>query len=147
MIQMVPTAEELHFRIEMERHVKATPEAVFDALVAEIGADNKTPDGTPMPLVLELFPGGRWYRDLGGDNGHFWAHVQAIKRPALLELTGPLFMSTAVSNNVQYRLTATDEGTVLRLVHQAFGVIPEDATDGMPDGWADMLDRVVERLD
>ena len=28
------------------------------------------------------------------DNGHFWGHVQAIKRPTLLEITGPLFMSS-----------------------------------------------------
>ena len=35
----------------------------------------------------------QWYRDLGGDNGHFWAHVQAIKRPTLLEFAGPLFAS------------------------------------------------------
>ena len=46
-----------------------------------------------MPMKLEAWPGGRWYRDLGDGNGHFWGHVQAIKRPTLLEISGPLFMS------------------------------------------------------
>ena len=45
-------------------------------------------------MTLEPRPGGRWFRDLGDDNGHFWGHVQAIKRPTLLEITGPLFMSS-----------------------------------------------------
>ena len=27
----------------------------------------------PIPMILEAWPGGRWYRDLGDNNGHFWA--------------------------------------------------------------------------
>ncbi len=46
-----------------------------------------------MPMKIEPWPGGRWYRDLGDNNGHFWGHVQAIKRPTLLEITGPLLAS------------------------------------------------------
>ena len=44
--------------------------------------------GTPMPMTLEPWPGGRWFRDLGDNNGHLWGHVQAIKPPTLLEITG-----------------------------------------------------------
>src|SRR5438045_9679010 len=29
---------------------------------------------------LEPWPGGRWFRDLGEGNGHFWGALQAIKR-------------------------------------------------------------------
>ena len=54
----------------------------------------KRPTASRMPMILETKPGGRWYRDLGGDNGHHWGFVQSIKRPALLEIWGPLFMST-----------------------------------------------------
>ena len=50
---------------------------------------NETPDGKPLPMKIEPWPYGRWYRDLGGDNGHFWGHVQAIKKPTLLEICGP----------------------------------------------------------
>ena len=39
-----------------------------------------------MTMVVEARPGGRWYRDLGGDNGHLWGFVQSIKRPTLLEI-------------------------------------------------------------
>lgn len=44
-----------------------------------------------MPMALEGWPGGRWYRDLGNNTGHFWDTVEAIKTPSLLEICGPLF--------------------------------------------------------
>src|SRR5215831_7733728 len=66
-----------------------------------------------MPMLLEPWPGGRWFRDLGDGNGHLWGHVQAIKRPTPLEIAGPLMMSFAVASNVQYRLTEADGGGTL----------------------------------
>ena len=74
-------------------------EASFAALLEQMGPANETPDGNPLPMKIEPWPGGRWYRDLGNDNGHHWGHVQAIKRPTLLEITGPLFMSHACEFN------------------------------------------------
>jgi len=146
MIQVVDTKADFHFRIALERRIEASAEIVFEALVDEIGAGNAAPDGTPIPMVVELRPGGRWYRDLGGDNGHLWGHVQAVKRPTLLELTGPLFMSNAVANNVQYRLEESGGATTLKLVHEAFGMVPEGALDGMPDGWTMIMDRIAGRF-
>ncbi len=84
-----PSIESLTLNIAEEIHVRASLEATFAALLDEIGPHNVRPDGTPMPLKLEPWPGGRWYRDLGNNDGHFWGHVQAIKQPALLEITGP----------------------------------------------------------
>ena len=75
-------------------------------------------------MRLEPRPGGRWYRDLGDENGHLWGHVKAIKPPTLVELVGPLFMSQPVCNNVQYRLDEAGGVTTLRLVHSAFGLLP-----------------------
>ena len=54
-----------------------------------MGPANEPPDGKRLPMKIAPGPGGRWYRDLGGDNGHFWGHVQAIKKPTLLEICGP----------------------------------------------------------
>jgi hypothetical protein len=66
--------------------------AAFAAMLEQLGPRNSTPHG-PMPMKLEPWPGGRWYRDLGNNAGHFWGHVQVIKPPTLLEVSGPLFMS------------------------------------------------------
>src|SRR6476619_3798771 len=97
--------------ITQETHVGATLEQTFAALLEELGPENENAEGVKMPMKIEPWPGGRWFRDLGDGNGHLWGHVQAIKRPTLLEIWGPLFMSYAVASNVQYRLKDVDGGT------------------------------------
>lgn len=139
---IMQTAAELEFRLELERRIAAPIEDVWEAMLAEVGPGFTGENETPLNLKLEAFPGGRWYRDLGDGAGHLWAHVQAIRSPALLELCGPLFMSLPVSNNVQYRLAEGDGVTVLKLVHSAFGPLPDEMREGMPEGWGDHLDRI-----
>ena len=87
------TIDNLSLTVNEEIHVNASLESTFDSLIANLGRLNETPDGKPFPMTLEPWPGGRWFRDLGGDNGHLWGFVQSIKRPVLLEIWGPLFMS------------------------------------------------------
>src|SRR5439155_18616035 len=108
----------------------------------QMGPANETPDGTPLPMTIEARPGGRWFRDLGQDNGHFWGSVQAIKRPTLLEITGPLFMSAPVVSNVQYRLKEVDGGTLITFRHSAFGFVPDEFRAGLAAGWLPLLERV-----
>jgi hypothetical protein len=142
-----PDVENLSLLVEQEIHVNASLEATFDALLEQLGPANETPDGTPLPFVLEAWPGGRWFRDLGNDNGHFWANVQAIKRPTLLEFCGPLLMSYPVSNNVQYRLTQTSEGTLIKFRHSGFGLLAEDHKKGVNAGWNHMNQKARERAE
>ena len=92
--------------IPREIEIAAPIEIAFEAMLEEIGPGGEMPDGKPFPMVIEPWPGGRWYRDLGDNAGHLWGHVQVIKPPTLLELCGPMFMSFPGINHVQYRLTA-----------------------------------------
>jgi hypothetical protein len=133
--------ENLTLTINQEIHVNASLDVTFDALLEQIGPQNSRPDGVAMPMVIEPWPGGRWYRDLGGNNGHLWAHVQAIKRPTLLEFSGPLFASYPFVSNVQYRLTEVDGGTRIDFRHTALGFIQDDHRGGVNKGWAWMLER------
>ena len=128
--------------IKEEIFVRASIEKTFRSLIAQMGRLNETPDGTPLPMILEPFPGGRWYRDLGGENGHLWAFVQAIKRPTLLELWGPLFMSTGATNNLQYRLKEVDGGTLITFHHKLLGPPPGENFPRMGSGWTAMHARV-----
>jgi hypothetical protein len=134
-----PTIENLTLTLTQEIHVRAPLEGTFAALLEQMGPQNETHDGKPLPMKIEPWPGGRWYRDLGNGNGHFWALVQAIKRPTLLELNGPLFMSAPVVSNLQYRLSAVEGGTLITFRHTALGFIPEDYKAGMTLGWNHML--------
>lgn len=137
-----PTIDDLTVDIADEVHVRASLETTFDSILAQMGRLNETPDGKPLPMILEPFPGGRWYRDLGGDNGHLWGHVQSIKRPTLIEIYGPLFMSYPAMSNVQYRLKEVDGGTLVAFRHTAFGFIQDDHRAGMGQGWKALLTRI-----
>jgi len=138
----VTALDNLTLDLTEEIRVQASLDATFEALLEEMGPHNTGVGGVPMPMVIEARPGGRWYRDLGGDNGHFWGHVQAIKRPSLLEITGPLFMSMPVVSNLQYRLKEVEGGTLISFRHSALGFIPDDFRQGMMRGWAALHDRV-----
>ncbi len=138
--------EDLTLTVTQEIHVKASLEATFAALLDEIGPYNEA-NGQPMPMKIEAWPGGRWYRDLGNGDGHLWGHVQAIKRPILLEITGPLFMSYAVASNVQYRLSESEGGTLISFRHTALGLIQDNHRLGVTNGWTKVHDRVKTRAE
>src|SRR6185312_2267190 len=114
----------------------------FKSLLTHLGPMNETPEGKPLTMILEARPGGRWYRDLGGDNGHLWGFVQSIKRPALLEIWGPLFMSTAATSNLLYRLAETPEGTLVKFTHTLVGPFSEDHRPRLISGWTALHARV-----
>jgi hypothetical protein len=132
--------------ITQETRVKASLEDTFAALLVELGPENRGSGDAPMPMRLEAEPGGRWIRDTGNGNGHCWGMVQAIKRPTLLEISGPLMMSFAVSSNVQYRLRSDGDETVLTLRHTALGLFPEGYRDNIVIGWANISQRVQSRV-
>jgi uncharacterized protein YndB with AHSA1/START domain len=132
------------FHVSKEITIEAPPEVVFESILAEMGPEGQMPDGTPFPMKIEPWPGGRWYRDLGGERGHLWGHVQVIKPPTLIEICGPMFMSYAVASHMQYRLTPAAGATLLTLNHRAIGMIPDDHIDGMEEGWTHGLKRTRE---
>ena len=136
------TIEDLTLKVVDEIHVRASIETTFESLLEQLGPLNEVPEKGPMPMKLEAWPGGRWYRDLGTENGHFWATVQAIKRPTLLEFYGPLFMSYPVSSNLQYRLSEEPGGTLIKFRHLALGLIDEDHRKGVSVGWNSVHARV-----
>ena len=133
--------EDLTLSVTEEVHVKATLERSFDALLEQLGPLMTGAEEKPMPMKIEPWPGGRWWRDLGDGNGHLWAHVQAIKRPTLLEFCGPLMMSFAVVSNVQYRLSEEPGGTLIKFHHFALGTVPEDYKTGLRSGWTMIHER------
>jgi uncharacterized protein YndB with AHSA1/START domain len=140
------TGQEIRtFEIVKEETIAASIEIVFETVLEQMGPYNEAPDGTPLVMKLEPWPGGRWYRDLGNNSGHFWGHVQAIKPPTLLEICGPLFMSYAAVSNLQYRLVEENGVTRLKFVHSSMGLIPPEHIQGergVNTGWNYLLARI-----
>jgi hypothetical protein len=138
--------EEATIHIAQEIEVRASIEVTFAALLDQLGPHNETQGDRPMPMKLEAWPGGRWYRDLGDNNGHYWGTVQAIKKPTLLEICGPLFMSNPVITNLQYRLKESGRVTLISFRHQSFGLILEEYRNAK-DGWSYIHEKVRQRAE
>lgn len=134
---MNATEQELAINVDQEITIAAPPERVFAAMLDQFGPKNEQ-----LPMVLEPRPGGRWFRDLGEDAGHLWGHVQVIKPPTLLELTGPMFMSYPAINHMQVRVTGQDEGSLVTLKHTAFGKVDAHHRDGVTEGWQHLLGAI-----
>jgi hypothetical protein len=142
MTTMLSGTEQATIVIAEEIDIEASLETTFASLLVQMGRQNETPDGKLLPMIIEPRPGGRWYRDLGGDNGHLWGIVQSIKRPTLLEIWGPLFISTGATSNLIYRLSESTGGTRLTFRHSLVGPVPDEFRQHMAPGWSALHRRV-----
>ncbi len=130
------------FRIEKAIYIDAPIDIAFEVTLEELGPDNELPDGTPMPLVLEPWPGGRWFRDLGNNSGHFWGNVQVIKTAQGFGDLRTTLHVVPVCHHIQYRLEVEGVGTKLTFLHRGFAEIPEDHRNRIGIGWNHILERI-----
>jgi hypothetical protein len=122
-----------------DERIDAPIDIVFESILEEMNGGIPGVDGKSMHMRIEPWPGGRWFRDLGNNTGHLWGHVQVIKPPKLLEVTGPMFMSYAATNFIQYKLTEEDGATRMKFLHQGMGFIPAEHLKGVNEGWGEIL--------
>jgi hypothetical protein len=143
---MIAAAEQTIHTIDIayEETIAASIDIVFESILEQMGPSCEAPDGSPLPLKLEAWPGGRWYRDLGNNSGHLWGHVQSIKPPSLLEIWGPMFIPAPSVNHVMFRLTEEAGLTRVQFSHRGIGQIAPEYRDGIKTnkGWSRLLDRV-----
>ena len=131
--------------VQKETQINAPAKIVFEAILEEIGPSACGHDGKPMQMKIEPWPGGRWLRDLGNNTGHLWGHVQVIKPPTLLEISGPLFMSYPVISHVQYRVTEKNGSCLLAFSHRALGEITSEHREGVNKGWDHFMNQIKKR--
>src|SRR5436190_21083065 len=132
--------EEMTIDVEQHVDIKADIGDVFKSVLHRFGEGSTNPNGETMNMVLEQWSGGRWFRDRGNGVGHLWGHVQVIKAPVLLELSGPMFMSYPAINHVELKLEEIPGGTRLSLRHRAIGLLEQAHKQGVTAGWKGMLD-------
>src|ERR1044072_9949509 len=117
--------EDMVLDVEQHIDVQGSIGDVFKSVLNRLGKGNSGPDGSSMQMQLEEFAGGRWFRDRGEGIQHLWVHVQVIKPPVLLELSGPMFMSYPALNHVEIKLDQAPGGTKVTLRHRAIGFLDE----------------------
>jgi hypothetical protein len=136
--------EEMTLDVNQHVEVKAAIGDVFRSVLYRFGEGFSTPKGESLQMILEQWPGGRWFRDRGNGIGHLWGHVQVIKPPVLLELSGPMFMSYPAMNHLEIKLEEIAGGTRLALRHRAIGFIEPAHREGVSTGWQHMLNAIAE---
>jgi Activator of Hsp90 ATPase homolog 1-like protein len=138
------TLEEMTLDVNQHVEVKAAIGDVFRSVLYRFGEGFSTPKGESLQMILEQWPGGRWFRDRGNGIGHLWGQVQVIKPPVLLELSGPMFMSYPAINHLELKLEEIAGGTRIALRHRAIGFIEPAHREGVSTGWQHMLDAIAE---
>jgi hypothetical protein len=132
--------------LDVNQHIeiRAAIGDVFRSVLYRLGEGNTTPKGESLQMILEQWPGGRWFRDRGNGVGHLWGHVQVIKPPVLLELSGPMFMSYPATNHLEVKLQEIAGGTRVALRHRAIGFIEPAHREGVNSGWQHLLNSIAE---
>ncbi len=134
--------EEMTLDLEQHIEVKADIGDVFKGVLHRFGEGSTNPKGESMQMILEQWAGGRWFRDRGNGIGHLWGHVQVIKPPVLLELSGPMFMSYPALNHLELRLDQIAGGTKVTLRHRAIGLLDSMHRENIGTGWRHYLDSI-----
>ncbi|MBC7900788.1 MAG: SRPBCC domain-containing protein [Saprospiraceae bacterium] len=133
---------DLTLDVEQSVEMKADIGDVFKRTLFRLGHGNETPEGTSLNMILEEWAGGRWFRDRGEGIQHLWGHVQVIKPPVLIELSGPMFMSYPAINHIEIKLEQIAGGTKLNFRHRAIGMIDPEHRAGVGTGWSHMLESI-----
>ena len=136
------TIEDLTLDTTQSIDIKADIQTVFRSVLHRLGEGFSNPQGESMHMMMEQWPGGRWFRDRGNGIGHLWGHVQVIKAPVLLELSGPLFMSYPAINHIEVKLEERAGGTHVEFRHRAIGMIDPTHKKGVTTGWKYTLEQV-----
>ena len=136
--------DEMTLDVNQNVEIKAAIGDVFRSMLHRFGEGFSNPKGEPLQMILEQWPGGRWFRDRGNGIGHLWGHVQVIKPPVLLELSGPMFMSYPALNHLEVKLEEMAGGTRLTLRHRAIGFIDPAHREGVGSGWQHVLNAIAE---
>ena len=137
--------DEMTLDVDQHIEIKAAVGDVYRSVLHRFGEGFTNPKGEPLEMVLEQWAGGRWFRDRGNGVGHLWGHVQVIKPPVLLELSGPMFMSYPALNHVEVKLEEIAGGTRMGLRHRAFGLIDPAHREGVSTGWQYMLNAIAQQ--
>lgn len=140
------TASVSTMHIRQEHHVHASRIVVWDILTRRIDDWWRHPyriqegDGA---MRLDLRPHGSLTEHWDDHGFAAWGYVSHLDPGRTLEFTGPCGMGT-VHGVYSFHLEDRDEGVVVTLTHDAFGVLRENVRHDLDEAWRLMLLRLKE---
>jgi DNA-binding transcriptional ArsR family regulator/uncharacterized protein YndB with AHSA1/START domain len=135
------------FQIEQEIIINANREKVFKSLTENINqwwayrlcGKNST-------LSLDPRVGGQFLEDAGNGKGAIWGVITFINAPAEIRLNGLLGMQGAVNSAYSYQLEERNSQTVLKLSHDAVGLLDPEWENSHREGWKELLGTFLKQF-
>jgi hypothetical protein len=133
--------------ITEEIRVAAPLDKAFAALLEELGPANRGQNDVPMPMMLEAWPGGRWFRDLGNGNGTPVGPCTGHQGAGAARDHGAAV--DVLRRRVERAVPPQGEngGTIITLKHSAFGRFPDGYGAPASQGWKNIFARVRQRVE
>jgi uncharacterized protein YndB with AHSA1/START domain len=133
------------------RHFRSPPERVFDAFLDPAQAKRflfATETGRMTRVEIDPRVGGYWIivENRSGEDVEHHGEYTAIERPTRLAFTARVPQYSDETDTVSITITAKDQGCVL-LLTQVMSAKFKDKTEGMFEGWADILLGLAKVLD
>lgn len=133
-----------HIDVTLQIDISATPEEVWNTLTTDAsawwGAPYTLIDGAPE-ITMEAALGGL-VRERLGTREALWGHISEIEPHRRLAWTGRMGMGDAATGTVTVSLAPSEDGTTVRLQHEAIGAVGEATQAAYDEGWDDLLHRL-----
>ncbi|MCG8377616.1 MAG: SRPBCC domain-containing protein, partial [Chlorobiales bacterium] len=98
--------------------------------------------GSDSTFHFDQAAGGKFVES-SEDDEVLWGVISFVKKPEKLIVYGPLGMQgMAVASSYTYEFEATEEGTMVKLIHNAFGDFPEEMGPGHEGGWKELWESL-----
>lgn len=138
------------FSVRQRIQITAAPATVWNALVGDVSSWWGSPyllmERPGTRIVVEPVLGAAVIETCGTEQ-RSWGTVSAVKPGEILAWTGAMGMGALAWGTVEFTLTAADDGTVMELVHDAFGGFGDGAEVSYDEGWDDLLHRLRAHVD
>ena len=129
------------FTVTEEILVCATLEKTFASLIAQMGRSTKRQTASRCRWSSSRDRGAAGTGTLAATTDIYGVSCRASSGQRY-EIWGRLFMSTAATSNLMYRLTEVEGGSLITFTHTVVGPFPEDHRPQLATGWAALHARV-----
>lgn len=137
--------------VSQEHRIAAPLDTVFTMLTTRIGEWWREPyrlGGDESEIRFDPSPGGALSEHWGDGEFAVWGTVTRYQPNRIVAFAGACGMNGGVNGEFSFAVEPDGEGTVLRLVHIASGLIDDSTRTGYDRGWTELfgwLREIAER--
>ena len=131
--------DEMTLDVSQQIELKADIGDVFKSVLHRFGDGSTNPNGESMHMVLEQWPGGRWFRDRGNGIGHLRPRPSVRLRDAPARPAPRCHTRQGESSRNRHGWSGSPART---LRHRSIGLLEEAHRQNIGTGWKHYLDSI-----